>query len=232
MKTLKGTLFCAALLSPAAALAIGGGMMEAALPTKLEVAGQVVVEGNGCPEKPTRVARDLNPSFNTDHLYFFHENFVVRDRVKGSKLPRDFSCTFTATLSYEPGYRFVFAQGMTNGSMAVAGGHSLEIKTRYQFPFGGAFKLRTEEIGPSSKEFWQKKQSRPEVLFESDCSGTAVVAITKDIHFRTPAMSPGDTPEGPGDDKDDISMAFIDRDEMNIVWERCSISGGGPVEGG
>lgn len=230
MKTLKA-LMLGLLLASGAAMA-GGGMTEAELPTKLEVGGDVKMTGNACPEKATAISRDMNASFNTDHLYFFHYNFAVRDRVRGSKMPRQFTCTVTATLHYEPGYRFSFAEGMTNGTMTAAAIDTVEVKTRYTFPQGGAFNLRSSVDGPYHDEFWQKKSSRAGSSFLSDCSGKAVVAITKEINFDTPAMRPGDEQNGPGDDKDDISMAFIDRDEMNLVWERCDgISGSGTIGG-
>lgn len=204
----------------------GGGMMEAELPTKLEVGGEVQMTGNACPEKATAVSRDVNAAFNTDHLYFFHYNFAVRDRVRGSKMPRKFTCTFTTTLNYAPGHRFTFAEGMTNGTMTVGAIDTVEVKTRYTFPNGGAFKLNSSVDGPYHDEFWQKKRNQSEVSFHSDCSGKAVVSITKEINFSTPEMSPGTGKDGPGDDKDDVGMAFIDRDEMNIIWEAC----GGELE--
>lgn len=203
------------------AMVLASGAWAQAKNLSVPVEGEATHKKRGCPVTDISVAQSMDPAVDNDPVYVFYKDMYITTDKSDPAASSFADCEITVNLKYKPGYRYVFRAGVHGGRVIVANGLTTEIATTYRFEDGREFSYDSSFKGPHSEFYQHRSADFSGEAYRSDCSGYSTIKISKLIDLGIMNGSDEGKSSKDDDDKDDISMAFISRDNLELEWEKC-----------
>lgn len=178
-------------------------------------------EGNGCPAGSVNLENSWHePSVLDDPIAYFDfefSQFGYIPRYLGGKALREANCYITMIVEYKPGYKIYIDKIWRDDYMWFELPKDVQIKSVYYIDYGAGLVGRAHYNGMGRDINSSIRDPSIDVVrIESGCSGRAEIRIETTIKVNSDAKTKRDD-----DEIDDISMALVDREILEVPVEKC-----------
>lgn len=195
----------------------------------------VEYHGNGCPAKSVEIQPtygDVGDQQGDTLTVMYSDMTVMPDYINGhvkSNVSERQSCATRFTVIYPEGYRMVIKRASREDDILFDVHGKIRVDSSYRFFGGAAVEFSREYNGALQERHQQEAPLDSFVSVASDCGGKADIELANTmalVDYEAKPEPKKNSKQGPkkqddDKDKDDISMAFVDEDKVEIIWEKC-----------